>query len=141
MTKSEIATAALDRARTGQSLANYPAIYEGFAALGILPDQIEPRVNVLTFHAWKAAGRSVRKGQHGVKVATFVECAGEVRDPVTGAVAATTFRKPHMTTVFHVSQTEPTAEAEARWQASRADRAPRRSAWASGHGRYPAIAE
>ena len=39
-----------------------------FAAKGIPPESILPRVNVLTFWAWKALGRSVRNGEHGVRV-------------------------------------------------------------------------
>jgi N-terminal domain of anti-restriction factor ArdC len=139
MTILEIQGEALDRARNGQSVANYAAIFEGFAAKGIPADQISPRENVLTFHAWKALGRSVKKGEHGVKVATFVAMSKEVRDPATGETTQQGFKAARTTTVFHVSQTEATADAEARWQAARSDRAPRRSAWASGHGRYPAI--
>jgi hypothetical protein len=47
----EIQAQALSRAISGQSLTNYTAIYEGFAAKGIPSDQIQPRVNVLSFNA------------------------------------------------------------------------------------------
>ena len=122
------------RARTGQTLTNYPAIFEGFMAKGIAEADIKPRENVFTFHAWKALGRSVKRGEHGVRVVTFVECSGRERDPATGEERVTTYRRPHSTTVFHISQTEPTAERRsARQQADY--RTPRRSGWASGHGR------
>jgi hypothetical protein len=115
MTNRELMQAeALDRATNGQSLTNYPAIYEGFMAKGIAEAEILPRENVFTFNAWKAKGRSVKKGEHGVKVVTFVECSGRDRDPASGEEKAVTFRRPHTTTVFHISQTEPTAEREAR---------------------------
>jgi hypothetical protein len=135
---SEIATEALDRARTGQTLSNYPAIFAGFMAKGIPEADIKPRENVFTFNAWKALGRSVKRGEHGVRVVTFIECTGAERDPSTGEERPTSYRRPHTTTVFHISQTEPTSEREAR-QLQPDYRTPRRSAWASGHGRYPSV--
>ena len=98
---------ALRRATSNLALTNYPAIYQGFIDKGIPEDQIQPRVNVFTFDAWKALGRQVRKGEHGVKVCTFVECSKVVRDPATGEEKPETFRRPWTTTVFHVSQTDP----------------------------------
>src|SRR5262249_11012014 len=98
---------ALDRARDGLSDTNYPAIYAGFIAKGIAKADIEPRENVFTFNAWKALGRSVKKGEHGVKICTFVER----RDKETSEVVS---RYPHTTTVFHISQTELTSERDAR---------------------------
>ncbi len=91
-------TEALDRARNNISTANYAAIFSGFAAKGIV--DIQPRVNVFTFNAWKALGRQVRKGEHGVKVCTWVSMskkneAGDTEAP---------FRRPKTTTVFHISQ-------------------------------------
>src|SRR5439155_25675003 len=127
---SESAVEALDRARNGQTLTNYPAIFEGFMAKGIAEADIRPRENVFTFQAWKALGRSVKRGEHGVRVVTFVLCESKQRNPSTGEETIGTYRRPHTTTVFHISQTEPI----------RADyRTPRRSAWASGHGRYPSV--
>src|SRR5262249_31374475 len=97
---------ALDNARNGQALTNYPAIYEGFMAKGIAEADIKPRENVFTFNAWKALGRSVKKGEHGVRVVTFITCNDKQRDPSTGEERETTYRRPHTTTVFHISQTE-----------------------------------
>jgi antirestriction protein ArdC len=99
---------ALTNATSRQGTMNYTAIFEGFIAKGIPAEQILPRVNVFTFHAWKALGRSVRKGEHGVRVVTFVPVAGKI-DTTTGEVK-NGYRKPHTTTVFHVSQTELTIE-------------------------------
>lgn len=98
---------ALQRATTNQALTNYPAIYDGFVAMGIPEADIQPRVNVFTYDAWKALGRQVRKGEHGVRVCTFVECTKTVRDPATGAEQQETFRRPWTTTVFHITQTDP----------------------------------
>jgi DNA repair protein RadC len=111
---SEIATEALDRARTGEAVTNYPAIYEGFTAKGIAEADIKPRENVFTFHAWKALGRSVKRGEHGVKVVTWIDCTQTVRDPSTGEEKTEGYRRPQTTTVFHISQTEPTVERETR---------------------------
>lgn len=49
--REELQAEALSRARNGQSLSNYSAIINGFIARGIPEGEIEPRVNVLTYHA------------------------------------------------------------------------------------------
>jgi hypothetical protein len=96
---------ALTRAVSGQSFSNFPAIFQGFAAKGIPESEIKPRENVFTFEAWKALGRYVRKGEHGVKIVTFIESLSKETDPDTGERKL--IRRPWTTTVFHVSQTEP----------------------------------
>lgn len=103
MDRNELQQQALANATQNASLANYAAIYAGFEAKGIAQSAIEPRVNVFTFNAWKALGRVVRKGEHGVKVCTWVamtkqDANGEAQD---------IGRKPRITTVFHISQTDP----------------------------------
>lgn len=97
---------ALSRAVNGLSLGNYPAIFAGFVAKGIPENAIKPRENVFTYQAWRALGRQVRRGEHGVKVVTFVEMARENRE--TGEKQS--FRRPWTTTVFHISQTDVIAE-------------------------------
>ena len=94
----------LTRAVSGQSFTNFPAIFQGFAAKGIPESEIKPRENVFTFDAWKALGRVVRRGEHGVKVVTFIDCRSKEIDADTGE--RKTVRRPWTTTVFHVSQTE-----------------------------------
>lgn len=130
---TEIQEQALIRATTGASTLNHRAIYDGFQAKGIALDDIIPRINVLTFNAWKAKGRSVKKGEHGVKVFTFVECEGSTRDPSNGETTATTYRRPSSTTVFHISQTESTSERSARF-ADKAEGKPFRG-WKNENGR------
>jgi antirestriction protein ArdC len=93
------AQGALTRAVSGQSMANYAEIFRGLMAKGIAEQDIRPRENVFTFKAWRALGRTVRRGQHGVKVLTFVEMKDKDSDE--------TSRRPWTTTVFHVSQTDP----------------------------------
>ena len=92
---------ALTKAVTGQSLANYAAIYEGFEAMGIASDDIKPRENVFTFNAWKALGRIVRKGQHGVRVVSVAQ-----REYTDEAGEKKVASRPVSTTVFHISQTD-----------------------------------
>lgn len=107
MTQQAIQQEALSRAQGGLSTRNYADIYHGFAAKGIPIEEIRPRENVLTFHAWKALGRNVRKGEHGVKVLTFREGTRKETNKETGEEERKSFRSPWSSTVFHVSQTEP----------------------------------
>src|SRR5215469_15527719 len=95
----------LKRAVHGQSLTNFPAIFQGFAAKGIPEPEIKPRENVFTFEAWKALGRVVRRGEHGIKVVTMIETCSKETDQDTGEPKL--IRRPWTTTVFHISQTEP----------------------------------
>ena len=119
--RQEIQQEALSRAAHGQSLANWPAILAGFTAKGIPETDIRPRENVFTYHAWRALGRQVRRGEHGVKVVTFVSSArtspgagigpcpnSEGESEATAApVKRSGGRRPWTATVFHVSQTDP----------------------------------
>ena len=89
--------AALMKAATGQSGLNYPAIYAGFSEKGIPPEEIKPRENIFTFKAWRALGRTVRKGERGVRVLTYIETEKDGEKT----------RRPWGTTVFHITQTEP----------------------------------
>ena len=94
----------LKRAVHGQSFSNFPAIFRGFATKGIPEAEIKPRENVFTYQAWRALGRQVRRGEHGVKVVTFIDCKGKEVDADTGERKI--IRRPWTTTVFHISQTE-----------------------------------
>ena len=111
MTALEMQRQALSNATQSSALTNYPAIYAGFMEKGIPESEIKPRENVFTFHAWKALGRSVRKGEHGVRIVTWISIAPAKPDPVTGEMDSRKMggRKPKTTTVFHISQTEPSA--------------------------------
>jgi len=88
---------ALDRARNNQSMANYGQIMQGLTEKGINPDDISFRVNVLTFDAWRALGRTVRRGEKGVRCLTWIPIEDD-----TGAKKA----RPRAVYVFHISQTE-----------------------------------
>ena len=96
---------ALARAQDGQTWSNYPAIIDGFSARGIPVDQIRPRENVFTYNAWRALGRYVRKGEHGVRVVTFRQDV--VKDKQEdGSEKIKVKSRPWYATVFHISQTE-----------------------------------
>ena len=70
MDKQQKQSDALDRARNSQSMANYGQIMQGLTEKGIDPDDISFRVNVLTFDAWRALGRTVRRGEKGICLVT-----------------------------------------------------------------------
>jgi hypothetical protein len=104
---------ALSRVLEGESASNWPAIFQGFMAKGIPESEIKPRENVFTYHAWRALGRQVRRGEHGVKVTTWIAVGDK-----DGEEAETPDDKPdkprharicRFATVFHVSQTDPIA--------------------------------
>ena len=97
-TQEEIQAEALERAVNGESLSNYPAIFEGFLGKGIPEAEIIPRENVFTYRAWQRLGRQVCKGEHGVKVTTWRESV----DEETGKLK----RWPQGASVFHISQTK-----------------------------------
>ena len=110
-TRQEIQLESLARATNGQSLGNWPAILRGFVAKGIAEEDILPRVNVFTYNAWLAQGRQVRRGEHGVKVVTFLHLgateSAEERAESAPAKKRKNHSHPWTATVFHVSQTEP----------------------------------
>lgn len=85
---SEYAFEALARARNDRSWINYPTIIQGFVDKGIPAAEINPRENVLTFHAWRAVGRTVKRGEHGVKVITWVPVVNLAKAAIAKAEGA-----------------------------------------------------
>ena len=110
MTRPAIAKESLNRALSSASVMNYSSIFAGFTAKGIPIEDILPRKNVFTFHAWRALGRVVRKGEHGVKACTFVPVDSKP-DAETGEKSSG-YRMPRTVTVFHISQTDAMPETE-----------------------------
>jgi hypothetical protein len=109
-TREQMQQESLTRAVSGQSLTNWPVIVAGFVAKGIPESDILPRENVFTYNAWRALGRQVRRGEHGVKVTTFVSTKAKDRDEAAETDPAKPRRqtsRPWSATVFHVSQTDP----------------------------------
>ena len=103
MTKHEQQAEALSHATQSQSFSNYPAIFEGFMSRGLSEADIKPRENVFTYQAWQALGRQVRRGEHGVKVTTWIPMTKKNRETGQDEPIG---RRPKTTTVFHVSQTD-----------------------------------
>jgi antirestriction protein ArdC len=113
MTKAErheMEQEALSRAIGAGPLAtmtNYPDIFRGFMAKGIAESDIRPRENVFTYHAWRALGRQVRRGEHGVKITSWAPWQRKECDAATGQEKVTTVRRCVTAVVFHISQTDP----------------------------------
>lgn len=105
MTKQEIEQTALLKAKTGQSFSNYPAIIAGFVQKGIPEEDIRPRENVFTYNAWKAQGKQVRRGEHGVKIITYITVNKKTKNG-QGIEETKQVRRPRTVTVFHVSQVD-----------------------------------
>ncbi len=101
--REAIAAQALTKAVSSQSTMNYQAILEGFAKRGVPLDQIIPRQNIFTFHAWRALGRTVRKGEKGVRVVTWVPM---VEKPKHEGEEPKQRNAGMVTYVFHISQTD-----------------------------------
>ena len=95
---------ALSRAVQSQAMTNLPTIYQEFMQRGIPEADIRPRENVFTFHAWKALGRSVKKGEHGVRIITWIPVAARMNDDGTEKYPAG--KRAKTAYVFHVSQTQ-----------------------------------
>lgn len=98
---AEIQRESLGRAASGVSMTNYLPIIAEFTARGIPADDIKPRENVFTFHAWRALGRTVRKGEKGVACCVWIPCRKKEADGTE-----TEGTRPTTAYVFHVSQTE-----------------------------------
>ena len=127
ITRERLQAEALSRAMHGQATSNLAAIVDGFKAMGIAEADISPRENVFTFWAWKALGRQVRKGEHGVRVTTWVESRKALRSDARdrqsdvaddGTEASTRSRLARPVTVFHISQSEPVSGVPPRRESS-----------------------
>ena len=75
-------------------------------AKGIAESDIIPRVNVLTYHAWRNRGRQVKRGEHGVKVVTWIPWEKEEFNPETGRTEVQRGKSCRTAVVFHISQTD-----------------------------------
>ena len=102
--RAEANQESLTRATSNTSVANYQAIFEHFSAAGIT--DIEPRVNILTYKAWQALGRQVRKGEKGCSGLTTWIPMGQPSEDADGNKKQRG-RIVACATVFHISQTDP----------------------------------
>ena len=105
-TTAEQRAEGLDRAQNGTSTRNYADIIAGFEAMGIPTAEIQPRVNVFKYNDWRELGRQVRKGEHGVKVQTWIVCKS--KENAEGE--RDTYKRAKQATVFHITQTDPKDE-------------------------------
>jgi len=104
--RAKLAHEALSRAVSSTSWSNYPAIFAGFEAMGIPTSNIIPRENVLTYHAWRAKGRQVKRGEHGVKVTSWYPLPDR-KNPDNPDEKPAKRVRPVTAVVFHISQTKP----------------------------------
>ena len=104
---------ALARAKREMSTANYGTIVQGFILKGVPETDIIPRENVFTYDAWKALGRHVRKGEHGVRITTMIPVGKRPEEAEETPQPGTRMRM-WSTTVFHVTQTDPIEEPAAK---------------------------
>lgn len=91
---------ALQRAQSGRVCQNDVLCIHWATDRGYSDPQ--PRVNMLTYNAWRAAGRQVRKGEKGCKLAVF---GSSTRTDENGKKE--TVRRMFSATVFHIEQTDP----------------------------------
>ena len=79
---------------------NCEFVVKEFSNRGIPVDEIKPKENVFTFGKWIRQGRSVRKGETGVKICWLAPMIKETKNG-----EKQTFRVISRS-VFHISQTE-----------------------------------
>ena len=86
--------------------SNQELVIRSFVQRGIPAADILPGENVLTFNAWRALGRSVKRGEHGVKIPVIFDAEREARPGETAAADGKVHSKVKTcAVVFHVSQT------------------------------------
>ena len=84
--------------------------------------QYPEATDVSGFRAWKDRGRSVKAGEHGIRILAPAGHKDAVEaDPDAGVEAQAERQSFRLVSVFDVSQTEPTEVAEARWAARQAE--------------------
>lgn len=94
-TTKETPAEALARIQSRVSKNDFAAIVQ-FAECGIHPNDLTPRVNILTFKAWKALGRRVAKGATGQKVCVWVPVEKDGKEDGVRPITAV---------LFHITQT------------------------------------
>jgi hypothetical protein len=113
-----IAAEALQRAQSAIGPRKSDAqVLQHFCAAGIPLDDIVPRVNCLTYHAWLAKGRRVRKGAGAgaCTLTVFIPTGASKRKPGESDSAyerraSKGGKRLHYTRVYHESQTDALAD-------------------------------
>lgn len=99
--REQMQRAALERARAPRFGPNLGIVLAECARRGFLDPPPVPGRTVLTFNAWRALGRTVRRGEHGIRIPVVIPTA---HDPETGEPGRRIIKTA---AVFHVSQTDP----------------------------------
>ncbi|HEV8670989.1 MAG TPA: ArdC family protein [Candidatus Limnocylindria bacterium] len=97
------------RSFDGYSIANAIAVKTALAERGCA---CEPYEDVFTFNRWRAQGRIVRRGEHGIRLTVYITAmrAGEDADGVVDEPRA--YRMPKTSHVFCRCQTDELAPRE-----------------------------
>jgi len=95
---------ALDRATNGHS-KNDEFVFAMLTLAGY--SDVQPRVNCLTYNAWRAVGRSVKKGEKGLGVTVWIPCKDKEAKPDPKTGEARKSMRPKTTYIFHIDQTQP----------------------------------
>jgi hypothetical protein len=104
--KQQRAREALQAIQNNPSMANFGQVIEAFAARGFDPCDIDPKVNVLTYAAWTALGRQVRRGEKSVKVTTWHPIEDRNAAPAAPGARPSVKMRPVTACLFHISQTD-----------------------------------
>lgn len=107
-TVTETPAETLARIQQGFS-KNDLAVVMAFADAGIDPDDITPRVNVLTYRGWQALDRQVAKGAISLRVTVWIPKKGKKGEESSSKddKKKTASMYPKTVSLFHVSQTIP----------------------------------
>ena len=110
MTTTETNEQKLERIKNSGFGQNDALAIMHFDACGIPASDIDPKHNVLTFNAWKGAGRVVAKGANGCPLTIWIPKRGKqaVSDDSSDKEKAAGGMYPKTSRVFHISQTIPT---------------------------------
>ena len=79
--------------------------FQGYSAmnaasiLAVLHCDCEPYRDVFTYQRWQAQGYQVRKGEHGVRITTWID-ASEKRNETEPEAERKTYRLPRSVVVF-----------------------------------------
>lgn len=103
MNKNETPAETLARIQSGYS-SNDELVLEAFEAAGF--EDVEPRVTVLTYKAWKAKGRQVLRGEKALRVMVWAPVFSKAERDEAGRPKVVGMRQ-RAASLFHVSQTDP----------------------------------
>lgn len=86
----------------GERVSSIVRVTQALAELARPGCTCEPYLDVFTFNRWRAQGRTVRRGEHGIKLPVIV--SGQKTDDRTGETE--TFRMRRTSAVFCRCQTD-----------------------------------